>query len=287
MKRLLCFFIGLLSSFLAVSAFPMGGKIPNVPMKAYSAIDFPDGEFLHYGDYHEGEKVTDSYFVTRKEKNNRGGFYYRVYYNIVAVSSRRKLPQNYTNWPASFLIDPIQGSLIESTGNFDTNFLKDYESFGVGGLISWHYQLYEDQGLVRYTSKFIRNDETITKNYKISVKPGFPSMDMFSVRLIAGRLLDADSPGIFFLVVPGFMKEPISASLSHEKGETTLSTKAGKFRVKRVHLVMGDPFIGKLTDSFMKNMIVLIEDSDRRLPIKRQILGSEYIIEGISNVNTR
>ena len=128
MKRL---YAGLLvfMAFFTIPLFSMGGKIPNIPMKTYPVTDIKDGEFLHFGLYKGGEKVIDEYFVTVKEKNGSGGFYYRVYEDIISASGGRKLSANYTDWPVSVLIDPAFGSTIESEAKFSTNNLKAYAKF--------------------------------------------------------------------------------------------------------------------------------------------------------------
>lgn len=120
-KKHLSVLILLLLTFCISFTFSMGGKIQIVPMKTNTAIDIPDGEFLHYGYYNGGEKVSDSYQVTRKATNGNGGFFYRIYMDFIPVSSGRKFPENYKNSPVSVLIDPVRGQTLESEGNLNTN----------------------------------------------------------------------------------------------------------------------------------------------------------------------
>ena len=160
--KLSLIFLYSISCIVSLS-FPLGGKILDIPMKTYPSINIKDGEFLHYGMYSRGEKYVDIYYVTVKEKNASGGFYYRVYQDIISVSGGRRLPQKFSDWPVSVLIDPVHGSTVESAGNLTTNELKDFASFGVGGLIYWRYRLFEDLGLVKYTSTSIKGDEHVDK----------------------------------------------------------------------------------------------------------------------------
>ncbi len=271
--------------FMGSFAFPLGGKIPEIPMKPYPVTEIKDGEFLHYGMYQGGEKTIDEYFVTIKEKKADGGFYYRVYEDIISPMGGRKLPENYTKWPVSVLIDPVRCSAIISEANLSTNELKDFANFGVGGMIYSHYQFYPDKGIVKYTSKSIRSDEIFTKSYTINVNPNFPTVDAFSTSFVY-RLIDPHSPGIFYYVIPDFMKEPFPLTFRYDRKET-VTTKAGKFHVTILIVAMGDPFIGKLMEPFLKNLSLMIEDSDRRVAVKQIMSGSETVLEEISNVIIR
>jgi hypothetical protein len=181
------------------------------------------------------------------------------------------------------LIDPATGSTIETIVNFSTNILKAYANFGFGDLIYSHYQFYPEKGIVKYTSKSIKGNEILIKNYTIHVNPDFPSLDAFSSDF-AYRLIDPHSPGILYYVIPDFMKEPIPLTFRYD-GKDTITTPAGTFRVNKLAVTMGDPFIGKLMAPFLKNLNLMIEDSDRRSPVKQQMAGSETVLEEISNVN--
>ena len=269
----------------AAGAFPMGGKLRNIPMKTCPEADIPDGEFLHYSQYIGGEKSIDEYFVTIKVKNDKGGFFYRIYEDIISPSGKRKLPAKYTDWPISVLIDPVRCTTLESIVNLKTNELKEFESFGVGGMIYSHYQFFSNEGVVRYTSKSIKDDEIITKSYMVIVNPDFPLLDAFSTSF-AYRFLDPQNPGIFFYVIPDFIKEPIPLSFRLDKKDT-ITLKAGTFHVNRLIVTMGDPFIGKLMEPFLKNLVLMIEDSNRRIAVMQRMAGSETVLEEISNVNIK
>lgn len=138
----------LLLAFIVIDCFSMGIK-QLIPMKTYPVTDIQDGEFLHYGYYAGGEKVSDNYYVTKKIKNEKSEVLYRMYNIIIPVLKGKKPPENYTNWPVSILIDPGLCSTIESAGHYDVKVTKDSEVasvFGIGGLVYWHYQFYRDKG---------------------------------------------------------------------------------------------------------------------------------------------
>ncbi len=270
----------LLITFFTVSACTIMEN--QQPMKTFPAIEISDCEFLHYGDYVDGSKAFDFYQVTKKITNENGGFYYRLYFNIVSVSGE-KLNENYTNWPVITLFDPIEGLTLEAIVTLNTNYWKNWEKFGFSGLVSSYYKLNRDKGFVEYSAKSIKNDVTNSIKYRINVKPGFPVLDMFSMSQYAGRFFDPSSHGIIYIILPTFMKEPLAMTFNYENKEN-LTVKAGTFRVYKGHISMGDQFLGKLMGTFLKSTSAYIEDSDRRLVIKKVFQDEEIILEEISNV---
>ncbi len=278
LKAILLFIV-----FFSVAACTKdGGKI--LPMKTYPVTSIPDGEFLHYGVYSGGEKNMNYYYVKKKETNESDGICYRVHYDIISEPAGKRLPENYADWPVIVLIDPARGQTIESTGNLNTNILKDFGNLGVGGLIYWNYKLNREKGEIRYVSKSINDISTNTKNYRININTTYPIMDMISQDFITYRLIDPKSPGIIYFVMPDFMKDPLSISLRLGKKET-VKVKAGTFSVNEVIMIAADRFIAKLAEPFLKNSSYWVEDSDRRLIVKGQGLGEDIQLEEISNVN--
>ncbi len=255
----------------------------SVPMKTYPLTDIRDGEYLHYAEYMGGEKIQDQYYVTRKVTNGKGGFYYRIYFDLVTPSGNRYFPADYTQWPVQCLIDPVRGCTLESEGKLNTNDLKDFASVGVAGLIYWHYRLNPDKNYVEYTSKTVSGKNIFTKNYRIDINSGFPSMDVFSMGWISYRFIDPRSKGIIYWVIPDFMKDPLPVSIIIDKKET-LKTKFGIFRVNKLSVAMGDNFLAKLMEPFTKQSSIYVDDSAGRLILKTTVQGNVNFLEEISNV---
>ena len=178
--------------FLKIEVFSMGSK-QLIPMKTYPSTDIPDGEFLRYSIYAGGEKNSDLYLVTKRVTDGKGGFYYRAYLNILSVSESKKPPENYTNWPVYYLIDPVSGSTIESEGHYDKKLRKDSavaSAFGMGNVVSYEYHLYRDKGYVEYKSKSVNGEVTNESKYQVKVNPDFPSGNTMDVMFYSPRLLD-------------------------------------------------------------------------------------------------
>jgi hypothetical protein len=274
-------------AFFLITACTGGHKM-TAPMKTYAKIDIPDGEFLHYGFYISGDKIFDTYQVARKVTNDSGGLCYRLYLNTVSINGKRKYNPDYRNWPISILIDPEKGQTIESTGRFDTNELQDpaFKIYGYGGLFYFDYKLFPREGYVRYISKSLSGGQVLTKNFRVKIRSDYPVFDAFSTGSILFRVMDTGSSGVVYEVIPDMLKEPLPVSYSFGKKEK-INVKAGSFMVCSVITEMADPFIGKLMSPFLKSSRAYVEDSDRKLVVKVDVMDQENMLEGISNVSIR
>ena len=84
MKRQLAFLIPFLLFTTAI--FPMGGKpVHDIPLKA-SQVKVQDGEYLRLANYIRGEKIGETYIVTRIDRNK----------NILLPHFARTLARNRT-----------------------------------------------------------------------------------------------------------------------------------------------------------------------------------------------
>ena len=280
------FFIGivLLITFFIINAYTMGNK-QVIPMKPYSSINIPDGEYLHYAIYTGGEKETDIYYLTKKETNSIGGIIYYLYKDSVSVTNSSKHQKDYKKWPSYTIIDPKQGAVIEANAFFDTNALLDYNNVG-GDVFYYHYQLNNEQGYVDYISKTLKKNQVRTMHSRVNVKPGLPVWDRASLFVLSMRFIDFNSGGSMFMVVPDVLKTPIACTYKFISKEN-ISNSAGNFKVNKLSFILTDAFISKLMGYMLKDMYTYIEDSDRRLMIQYHTFGSEYKLEEISNVNVK
>ncbi len=265
------------------SAFSMGNK--TLPMKTYTGTEITEAEFLHYCQYFGGERDSDYYYVTRTETNGKGGLYYRVYYITIPVSEGKKPPENYSNWPSFFVIDPKTGSIIESEFKLNPNDSIKWAKGGLGYLIYGHYKLFHDKGYVEYFSKKKTDYGTNETRYIVRFNTDIPSGDVSGV-YFQPRFLDPLNTGVYYKIIPEFMKDAMPVTMKFLSKET-IKVKAGTFRVNKYSIVMADPFVGKLVESVMKNSIIMIEVSERRLVVKSDIPGGYVELEEISNINKR
>ncbi len=282
------FVTGLFSLMIGslTTVYPMGGKVKIFPMKTYSYINIPDGEFLDYGVYTGGVKKEDIYYVIKKETNAKGGIYYRIYTDTISITNNKLIRKNYTNWPGFSIIDPKQGAVIEAEKYFDTNSLADFSAVG-GNIFYYHYQLNDDRGYVDFVSKTKSKEDVIsTTHSRVNVQSGSPVWDRGSMWMFSTRFMDFKSVGVVFLIVPEVLKTPLSCTFTFISKET-ISTKAGTFRVNKVGFMVSDPFLMKLMGWMAKDVYSYVDESDRRIMVKTHTPSSEWVLEEISNVNLR
>jgi hypothetical protein len=255
-------------------------------MKVYPALNIHDGEFLHYCFYIGGEKDTDFYYVTRIVTNGSGGYYYRIYVDIISVVSGKKFTYDYTKWPVTGLIDPVTATTLESEGNLKPEDTKSFSKEGISGMIYWHYQYFPGKNIIKFTSRSVTNDISSTLTSSVKLKQGYPSVDFITKNFIAYRLIDPRSPGIMYWVIPFFFKDPVPVILRAVKKET-VTVKAGIFNVNKVETFVSDPFLSRLAGDMLKDASWDVEDSDRRLPVISTALGMKSELEEISNLISR
>ena len=275
-------FLLILLCGMAVQLFPMASRVEKLPMKVYGDTEIADGEYLHYILYFGGEKDSDYYYVTRKERDEKGNPLYRIYGIDIPVSDGRKPPENYTNWSKYFLIDPKIGSVIESEFELNPSDSAKWASGGMGYLVYGRYQLFREQGYAEYHSKKIIDHGTNERTYKVKFNTGIPSENVMGA-YFTPRFLNPENGGISYSIIPEVMKEPIATTMIF-LSKDTLQTKAGVFRVRKYYTIMADPFLAKLMEPVMNKSVMMIEDTVRRVVVKSDIPGGRVELEEISNV---
>ncbi len=259
----------------------------NVPMKAFHDIDIPDGEFLHYFSYTGNEKDSDIYFVTRKETGVNGGTVYRIYMVNISVSGGKKLPENYRDWPSSFLIDPIAGTVLEMkmTMDTDTSIYKNNENQPFP--YSWNFKRSLDGRYVDFNMKTIKGRQSAESRYHFKVNPLFPVWENISLGFFSPRFMDLSSHGIIYSIAPFLVKEPLPFSFRCVAIET-IKTRAGSFLTTMVAIAMADPFLEKIMEPFTKQKTgIWVENSGRRVIAKVELMDNVTELEEISNINSK
>jgi hypothetical protein len=264
----------------------ISGKSKTSPMKANLMPAIPDGEFLHYGDYIDGEKRADFYFVIRKIKESKGVFLYRVFFDI--VPDKIKPLKNYPEWPAYTIFDPGLGSEIESEGKLGPGDYDEFKKFGMGGIIYWHLKLDRKEGIIEYVWKQVKDNITNKSRSRLKVNPDIPIQNSLADQFYLPRLLDMNRGGVINNVFPQFLKEPFTISMKIISKET-VRTKAGIFRADRIVISIADLFLRRLVEQIpdKKPVTIWAEDSGRRLVLKVSTVSGIELLEEVSNVTGR
>ncbi len=147
----------------------------------------------------------------------------------------------------------------------------------------FQYKYFPEKGYVDEFIKSIKGNQTSDVKYHVKVNPDFPIWDQISFGFHSARFIDAKSGGIAYMIAPFMIKDPAPVTFKYISTET-IKTKAGVFRANKINIVVADAFIGKLMEQVMKTSALWIEDSDRRILLKVQLMGNDTILEDISNV---
>jgi len=295
----------LLSSLVLFLVFPFimscskTNDIFKTPVKIYSEVNIPDGEYLQYGNYVNGKKHSDYYLVTKKITDTTGKTFYKIYFKIIPVSATNTVSDHYTNWPAYLIIDPRLGSVLESGGNLKVG---DISWAGQAGMIYWHYQLNQEKGTVDYINRIVKKDKTYENKVQVKINKKLPSEDMWMDLFFGARFMDIPNKGSWSLVIPAYFNVPM-VETKKETAREEIQTKAGTFKTIKYEGVINFDFPTLLDciRSAIVNPDVIkagsgegkqepytyyVEDSPRRLIIKQHTVAGagDYILEAISYV---
>jgi hypothetical protein len=253
----------------------MGSKITDIPMKS-SKIKLEDGEYIRMGNYVGGEKIGEWHFAARVHKSENRAEFYEQELNL---KTGQKLPSHYTNFKTyRYTVDLNTGSLISSFyQNPSTNEKRVQSS---------DFRLDEERNVINFSYGIWDGNSLKTSRYKIEVRKGYPICDMSSMAYIT-RFLDITGPGVVYLCVPDFLKEPLPIRFSY-LGREIVHTTAGDFKTIKATFVVADPFLGKLLSPYMKDLTMWIEDSPRMLFVKScsSVMG-EIVLEEVSDIHKK
>ena len=288
----LCVVVLLFMIFVMGSVFPLGGG-EKQPAKLKKFIDIPDGEFLRYGMYTGGEKMSDAYYVTVHETDEKGKLFYFIYQDVIPYpEGEGKLDEDYTKWPTLYVVDPEIGSVVKGIQlyNISEEAKEGLSQYGVKDIISTHYEFHQDENYVEFIMKMKADDSVVNvkeKRYKVKVKDGFPIWDGGIGIIYAVRFMDVFNGGIVYLVTPQFLKEPMP--LTYKKGtRKSIDTEAGAFNVFSLDGTVMDPFLNRLFLGFFQGAAHWVEDSERMLTIYlKRTANDAQILEEISNVKMK
>ncbi len=269
----------LFQTFISGFVYSMAGKVENIPLKPVQNPLIQNGEFLKYGRYKNGEKFADLYFVTILTNTKKYGRCAWIYNETIFTDRDRELPINYTNYNGFAIISLDTGSLLELK-----YYWPDITNEKDGGEYYRYYRINKNNNRIELESKSWNGYEFKGKSTKIMMKPDFPVLDVFYGPIFTPCFLDVDKPGILYWSVPEILKELMPGFLKAIK-EENIKTKAGDFITIKYSMIVADPFIGQLIDSYSRQAYLSVEKSGRRLTVwVHSAVGEDIGLEEISNV---
>ena len=146
------------------------------------------------------------------------------------------------------------------------------------------YQLYENTGETMNMEFRTINDGKIDFiRSKVSTKKGYPEWDLPNSMIFSFRYLDTGSPGIFYVIAPALVKEPLPVSFKFLDKEK-VRTAPGDYKTLKMSFSIADPFLSGLLESYLKGTCIWIEDSPGRILVRMEGGGDEMVLAGVSNV---
>ncbi len=273
-RKLYLFLIQALSIFMFVLIAGCSGSFKSsVPIKI-KALSIPDGEFLKYSKYVNGEKTSTSYFVGRI---GPGRHDFTEYIEMVTAGAESNIPANYTNYHYFIKMSLDTGSLIEQYSDYHD--LPQELKLKAPDFIDLKID-YENH-LASYVMKIRDKEEERVTYSKVKLKPGFPVWNMTSLLFAGPRLLDIKSKGLLYVIEPFYVKEPVPGTFKII-GKEVLETPAGRFDTLKVGFSSADPFLGKLLETYTQSLFFWIEDSPRGLIVKTQGDNNINILDEVS-----
>jgi hypothetical protein len=250
-----------------------GNLSANLPVKK-GKFQIRDKEMITYAVFMNGEETSHVTFVIKTNKDPVWGDTATMYEFLQLVTNMRKMPGNYTNFDGYHKVSLDKASLVEETRNWE--FAKD----AIKGFPYYqHYEMNTRDETYEYTAKTWNGIETRESRSRISLKNKmqYPIWTTQSLVFIGARFLDRDSTGIVYLVEPQILKEPMPIRIKF-LGREEIATKAGRFKTIKGTMLIADVFIGRLLDSYTKNMAVWIEESSGRVIKIKSINEEDYLI---------
>jgi hypothetical protein len=252
-------------------------------MHLLDRIAVPDGEFLRYGKYAGGEKTATILMVNRFEKGKGGERLSVCYMEGYKVKNPENIPADYRDYHARRVFSLETGTLEDLSYNFPvTNVSKlSGDPSRLPGEFYRHYIMNGDT--LDMETRTCRDDKTNSFKSRVVIKAGYPAWDLDSTLMYSFRYFDVFKPGIFYVVVPAIVKEPLPVSFK-VIGREKIKTGMGEFDTIKLGVSISDPFLGKLLDSFLESTTLWIENSDRKLLVKMDAAGVYAELEAVSNV---
>ncbi len=261
--------------------YPMTGKPVNIPMKPYAKLDIRNGEVLRYKIASGGEDISEFKFIIKITNENNVQFAY-IYHDGINYSKNERYPEQYSDYKARFLISLDNGSLYESRiGNknnitFEVN--KDKNKIIFKDKIADY-----EHSIVNIESKTWDGFKVQTSKSRITIKKYYPILDLGSGMVIGVRFLDITNPGLATFIIPEIVKEPLPIYFRVE-GREKITLKSGTFNTLKLSIVIADSFLSQLMQSYIKETMLWMEDSDRRLVIKMNSPIGNFYLDEISNI---
>ena len=239
-----------------------------IPMRAYQG-KIGDGEFLKYsildndGNHYQYNMVTH---INGKTAD--------VFMNILKDGSKLKIPDNYSNYQSHMIVSLENGSLLNYSEDKRTNAVLENSDDPAMTEIS----INQDDGEAVCVEQIWDGYKFNTQKSRIKIVKDYPVWNWNFVMFVGLRYLDVTRSGDIYFVVPQYIKNTFHGSFII-KGKEMVETKAGKFNTLRLSFVMGDRFLARLTESYIKEFVFWVDVESGVLVREKSIDSTAELVE--------
>jgi hypothetical protein len=188
----------------------------------------------------------------------------------------------YTNFPGIYKISLENASLLYYKGVITAEYMREYYgNRNVNGIkddMEQELTVSFDKKLAVYREK---TGNKISMS-RICIKEGYPVWDVVSGQLTGLRFMDANKPGMFYIVIPSLFREPLPVSIKVLKKQH-ITVKAGTFQAVKIGMDIKDPFLGNLFRMMnaANDVNIWMEDSPRGVLLKSESGPVNFELENI------
>ena len=219
------------------------------PMQAYRE-KITDGEFLKYSILDNDGNHYKYNIVTRIN-----GKIADVYMDIFKNGSKLAIPDNYSNYQSKMSVSLENGSLLSYTEDKRTNAVLENSDEPAMTRIS----IDSNAGIATCVEKVWDGHKFNTEKSRIRIVRNYPVWNWNFVMFVGLRYLNVLKSGVVYFIVPQYVKTTFYGSFIID-GRETVETKAGRFNTLRLSFIMGDRFLARLTQSYVREFIFWVDE---------------------------
>ena len=214
-----------------------------------------------------GEKKFENVYVIKIFPELRKAFLYTD--SLVMKYTNHLLPDFYTNYSGFYEVSLGEATLLNSRTFISAEYLKEVMNADSAADMLQEIHIDSEKNLAVVSQTSSENKSEKKSMERIHLRGGYPVWDTVSAQFIGIRFMDIVKGGLFYVIIPPYIKEPLPCTIQI-LGRETVTTKAGSFKTLKLSFSISDPFLGRMIQVLNRQGSYFIwkEDSERGLLVK-------------------
>jgi hypothetical protein len=220
---------------------------------SFKKPDIQDMEYFKYAESKGGEIESYMYNVCSYSNNGDVLIMYSGFYNV----TNKNIPKRVEDFPTKYIIDLKKFTLISMEYDNSNNYFspKEHASEVYYIKMDFDYNNLIAQSVIRLWD----GNNIKTETSRINLKKGY-SYFYFLDNTCMFSMIDWSKPaGVYYLVMPQFLKDPEPVSGRVEQRGIIIKTPAGKFITDKISGEFANPFLGNLMKGFTENSYTWVD----------------------------